>query len=122
MFRTTDIVLVAVMVSTAAFTYKTKHDAEYQLAALEQVREEIRQEVDTIDLLQADWSLLTQPTRLQRLAEIYAAELNLEPVDAHQIIEIAELPMAPVEFDGTGSKNLGGIAGSDNTVTGGIMR
>ena len=30
-FRTSDIVLIAVMVSAAAFTYKTKHEAEDQL-------------------------------------------------------------------------------------------
>ena len=32
MFRTSDIVLIAVMVSAAAFTYKTKHEAEDRLA------------------------------------------------------------------------------------------
>ena len=38
MFRTSDIVLIAVMVSAAAFTYKTKHEAEEQLATVQQDR------------------------------------------------------------------------------------
>ena len=73
MFRTSDIVLIAVMVSAAAFTYKTKHEAEDQLAAVHKIEAQIRYEEDTIDLLKADWSLLTQPSRLQKLAEIYQA-------------------------------------------------
>ena len=34
MFRTLDLLLIAVMVLAAAFTYKTKHDAERQYAEL----------------------------------------------------------------------------------------
>ena len=68
-FRTSDIVLIAVMVSAAAFTYKIKHEAEDQLAAVRKIEAQIRFEEDTIDLLKADWSLLTQPSRLQKLAE-----------------------------------------------------
>ena len=75
MFRTSDIVLIAVMVSAAAFTYKTKREAEDQLAEVRKIEAQIRYEQDTIDLLKADWSLLTQPSRLQKLAEIYQAEL-----------------------------------------------
>ncbi len=71
MFRTSDIVLIAVMVSAAAFTYKTKHEAEDWLGQVRKLEREIRFEEDTIDLLKADWSLLTQPSRLQKLTEIY---------------------------------------------------
>lgn len=126
MFRTTDIVLIAVMVSAAAFTYKTKHDAERHLAELKRVQTDIRYEQDTINVLEADWSLLTQPSRLQRLSEIYQSELELEPVEAHQIVEISDLPSAPLDIEDLLSKPLGGMAGStaptDGTVTGGITQ
>lgn len=124
MFRTTDFFLIAIMVCAAAFTYKTKHDAERQYAELRRLQAEIRHELDTIDLLKADWSLLTQPRRLQRLAEIYEPELGLKPVEPHQIVEISEIPVAPVALDGTGGPDpLGGMAGAtDLIITGGTTQ
>ena len=117
MFRTTDILLSALMVSAAAFTYKTKHDAERQYAELRRLQAEIRHELDTLDLLKVDWSLLTQPKRLQRLAEIYETELGLKPVEPHQIVEFTELPVVPVELDGSGSRPLGGFAATTDPMT-----
>ena len=61
MFRTSDIVLIAVMVAAAAFTYKTKHEAEKWLTENQRLEQQIRFEEDSIDVLKADWSLLTQP-------------------------------------------------------------
>ncbi|TIR97465.1 MAG: hypothetical protein E5X13_24330, partial [Mesorhizobium sp.] len=110
------IVLIAVMVSAAALTYKTKREAEDQLAAVQKLQAQIRYEEDTIDLLKADWSLLTQPARLQKLAEIYKSQLGLEPLNAHQILS---------------SQPLGGMAdnsgkgpsdGKDPVVTGSTVQ
>jgi len=119
------MVLIAVMLSAAAFTYKIKGDAEAKLAEIRRLETSIRLEEDTIDVLKADWSLLTQPARLQRLTEIYKSQLELEPVEARQIVEIGDLPMPPplpIE-DGT-SQPLGGMAdsGQDPVVTGGVVR
>ena len=77
MFRTSDIVLIAVMVSAAAFTYKTKHEAENWQAEVRRLQQQIRFEEDTTDLLRADWSLLTQPSRLQRLTGVPAPRVKL---------------------------------------------
>ncbi len=117
MFRTTDMVLIAVMVSAAAFTYKTKGEAEDQLAAARKLERQIRLEEDTIDLLKADWSLLTQPVRLQKLTEVYQAELNLQAVEAQQIVEPDDIPARPIPDP---AKEPQGIAssGQDKTVTG----
>ena len=126
MFRTSDIVLIAVMVSAAAFTYKTKQQAEDQLAMVKKLEQQIRFEEDSIDLLKADWSLLTQPSRLQKLAEIYAAELELQPVEAHQIVGLDELPVRPMEIQDFSTERLGGMAesetGTDRTVTGAVVQ
>jgi hypothetical protein len=128
-FRTSDIVLIAVMVSAAAFTYSTKHRAEAQLAEVRKIQSEIKVEHDTIDLLKADWSLLTQPSRLQKLAEIYQAELQLAPVEASQIGALADLPEKPVEIEDLSTRRLGGMAEADNgkgakdqTVTGAVVQ
>ncbi|TIP27172.1 MAG: hypothetical protein E5X67_17035 [Mesorhizobium sp.] len=130
MFRTSDIVLIAVMVSAAALTFKTKREAEEQLAAVHKIQAQIRYEEDTIDLLKADWSLLTQPSRLQKLAEIYKSQLELEPVSARQIIGLDDLPAKPLTIEDLSSERLGGMAdssgkesmGNDPVVTGGIVQ
>lgn len=125
MFRTSDIVLIAVMVAAAAFTYKTKHDAEDRLSEIRRLQRSITTEVDTITILKADWSLLTQPTRLQRLTEVYQSELNLQPVTAHQIVGLDDLPSKPIEIQDLSTKPLGGMAegtATDGTVTGGIVQ
>lgn len=95
MFRTTDMVLIAVMVGAAAVTYKFKHDAQDRLAEIRKVQAQIRYEEDTIELLKADWSLLTQPARLQKLTEIYGSELSLQPLEARQMVGLADIPLKP---------------------------
>ena len=124
MFRTTDIVLIAVMVSAAAFTYQTKHDAEDELRALRRLESQIRYEEETADLLRADWSLLTQPARLQVLAQAYQAELNLQPIDARQIVDPDEIPMPVVDLDDPVDGPKEGLAsgGTDATTTGSTPR
>jgi hypothetical protein len=92
-FRTTDIVLIAVMISAAAFTYKTKHDAESRYAEVRRLETQIRLQENAIDVLRADWSLLTQPSRLQRFAERFEDELELVPLDPKQIGGFGEIPM-----------------------------
>lgn len=124
MFRTSDIVLIAVMVSAAAFTYKTKHEAEDRLAAVRKIEQQIRFEEDSIDLLKADWSLLTQPSRLQKLAETFQSELQLQPTGAHQIVGLDDLPARPVTIEDLSNQRLGGMAesGQDHMTTGGVVQ
>ncbi|MER9354509.1 hypothetical protein NKI61_14615 [Mesorhizobium sp. M0514] len=130
MFRTSDIVLIAVMVSAAALTYKAKREAEEQLASVQKIEAQIRYQEDTIDLLKADWSLLTQPSRLQKLAEIYKSQLALEPVNARQIVGLDDLPAKPLNIEDLSSQRLGGMADNsgkgpadkDPVVTGAIVQ
>ena len=124
MFRTSDIVLIAVMVSAAAFTYKTKHEAEDQLIEVRKIEAAIRYEQDSADLLKADWSMLTQPARLQKLAEIYQAELQLAPVEASQFGGIEDLPLKPVNIPDLSTERLGGMADNakDHIVTGTVVQ
>jgi len=123
-FRTTDIVLIAVMVAGAAFTYNTKHQVEAQLAEVRKMEAMIRFEQDSLTILRADWSLLTQPSRLQKLTEIYQDELGLAPLEARQIIGIEELPARPVDIEILPTPRLGGMAQgqTDKTTTGGVVQ
>ena len=114
------MVLIAVMVSAAAFTYTTKHAAEAELSKVRKLEAAIRFEEETIDVLKADWSLLTQPPRLQRLAEAYHDELQLAPVEAHQMATIEELPQRPLRIeDIVGEDQMAGDP-IDGVTTGGI--
>lgn len=112
------------MVSAAAFTYKTKHEAEARRDEVRKIEAQIKLEQDTTTLLKADWSLLTQPSRLQKLTEIYRDELILQPVEAHQIVGLDQLPVRPVEIPDFSNERLGGMAdsGQDPTVTGGVVQ
>ncbi|MCX8571283.1 MULTISPECIES: hypothetical protein [Hyphomicrobiales] len=122
MFRTSDIILIAAMVGAAAFTYQTKHEAENRLEAVRKIEAQIRYEEDTIDLLKADWSLLTQPARLQKLAQAYQSELKLDPVDARQIVNLKDLPVRELTIEDLTRTGGMAAAGTDQTVTGGIAR
>jgi hypothetical protein len=123
-FRTTDIVLIAVMVAGAAFTYNTKHQVEAQLAEVRKIEAMIRFEQDSLTILRADWSLLTQPSRLQKLTEIYQQELQLAPLDARQVVGIDELPAKPVEMEILPTPRVGGMAQdkTDKVTTGGVVQ
>lgn len=113
MLRTIDIVLIAVMISAAAWTFKIKYEAEMIETEVAAIERKIALERETISLLEADWSLLNQPDRLQRLAEAFKADLALEPLKPEQIVEPDELPAQPISLVPTGTETLGGYA--DNT-------
>lgn len=123
MLRTIDIILIAVMLVAATVTYKIKHDAEKQVVAIKKIQRQITFEKDTINLLKADWSLMTQPNRLQRLTDIYKSQLKLEPVDVTQIALFDELPLKQADDI---EKLIGGsadlVASVDPLSTGSIAQ
>ncbi len=93
MFRTLDVVMIAVMTTAATVTYSIKHQAENKLEEVRKLDSEIKLEEDTIDLLKADWALLTQPNRLNRLVKTFEADLKLVPTESTQLAQPNELPM-----------------------------
>ena len=107
MFKTLEIVMIAVMLAAAGWTYKIKHDAEALENQLFAVERQIKSEKEAMTILSADLTLLVHPSRLQRLAEAYQAELQLEPLKPEQIVEPDGLPapaVAPV-LDGAGDND-----------------
>lgn len=98
MLRSFDVVLIGVMVTAAVVTYTIKHKAELKLEEVRRLEAEIRLEKDTIDLLKADWALLTQPSRLQRLIAHYSGELKLAPTLPTQLARPNELPMLKAQL------------------------
>lgn len=93
MLRSFDLVLIGIMTATAVVTYTIKHRADEKLAEVRRLETEIKLEKDTIDLLKADWALLTQPNRLHGLIKVYNSELGLAPTESTQLAMPKELPM-----------------------------
>jgi hypothetical protein len=120
MLRTVDIILIGLMALAAAITFQIKFDAEKELDKVRRLEAEIRLEENTIDLLQADWSLANQPSRLQDLAEAYHEQLGLEIMDANQIVKPTELPAMVADLP---SEDADDAASPDTaTITGAVDR
>lgn len=115
MLKTIDIVLIAVMISAAAWTFKIKYEAESLEAQVVAIDRKAQLERETISLLDADWSLLNQPDRLQRLAEAFKDDLALEPLKPQQIVEPDELPAQPISLVPNATTALGGYADSSES-------
>ncbi|WP_176084154.1 hypothetical protein [Martelella sp. HB161492] len=123
MLRPLDIVLILGMVATAAVTYSIKYSAESTLNDVRSLDDQIAEEQNNIDLLKADLALLSQPARLQRLANFYSADLGLEPTEPEQIAKLSQLPpIAPPPVDPETLDTLAGTApdGTDIVVTGSV--
>ena len=98
MMRIVNLVLVALVIAAATWTYAIKHESEQRLAEIRRLERQIDLEHQTIDLLKADWAHLSHPRRLQRLVERYEAELGLQTPVADQFVTVRELP-GPPQFD-----------------------
>lgn len=116
MLKTIDVVLIAVMISAAAWTFKIKYEAEMLEEQVVAIERKISLERETISLLEADWSLLNQPDRLQRLAEAFKEDLALEPLKPEQIVEPDELPAQPISLVPDETNTLGGYADNADSV------
>ena len=92
MFRTLDIVMIAALIGGAAWTFKVKHDSRIALERVARLENRLRLEQEAIDILNADWSLLTSPERLERLAERYRSQLGLVPTEPSAIGKLSEIP------------------------------
>ena len=130
MLRTFDIVLIVVMTAAATVTYTIKHQAENKLEEVRKLDAEIKLEEDTIDLLRADWALLTQPSRLEKLVGNFQQDLQLAPTAPTQLIHPQELPMLKADVpdeeekgkDGKPVSKTAAAKKTDNISTGSVAR
>lgn len=117
MVRLLNVLFILAVIAGAAVVFGMKHDAERAAERVAQLQRDIDGERESISLLKAEWSLLNQPSRLQRLVERYNAYLQLEPLDVAQIAALEDLPAKPMNFDPYGdAAPLGGYAGGSSSV------
>jgi hypothetical protein len=92
MMRLINIVLVTIMLAGAGVVYYMKYEAERSAGNLSRLQRSIVQEREAIATLNAEWSLLNQPRRLQEFAERYHPYLELDRMAPDQIAEIDDIP------------------------------
>ena len=97
MGRIFNLVLVVAMLAGAIVTYDMKHKAEVAADHVAALQADIAKEKDSISLLRAEWSVLTQPARLQSVVDKYADHFKLQPFSPTQIATIDEIPMRPAD-------------------------
>lgn len=88
MLRVLNIILVVGVVASAFVMYSLEHSARKNEREISRLKAEIGEERETIRLLRAEWSYLTKPPRLERLAREH---LKLRPIEPQQRITSAEL-------------------------------
>lgn len=93
MRRIFNLVLLGMMIVTAVVTYDLKHNAEEASKKVARLHANIAAEREEIALLKTEWSLLSQPGRLQSLIEKYQEHFQLEPFVTSQVATLDEIPV-----------------------------
>ena len=94
--RILNFVLLTAMIIGVAVTYDMKHKAELAADRNARLEADIAKDKDASALLRAEWSLLTQPSRLQAVVQKYADHFQLQPFSPTQIATIDQIPLRPV--------------------------
>jgi len=95
MGRVFNLLLLTAMIVGAVVTYNMKHKAEGAADRVARLNQQIDGERDRITVLRAEWSVLTQPARLQQVVEEHPDRFLLEPFAADQVATIDEIPLRP---------------------------
>lgn len=89
MIRPSTIVWLVLVVIVGYAMFQVKYEVMQQEETLAQINKDIADGREQIRVLDAEWSYLTRPDRLQRLA---ARFLDLSPISAAQITSLSALP------------------------------
>ncbi|WP_019218895.1 cell division protein FtsL [Bartonella florencae] len=92
-FRTFDMILVMIMICMAGLTYKVKYDVQRRMSEIRRLEYEIAAAKNTVSLLHAEWAVMIEPSRMQKLAKRYQEELGLETIQPHQVVEFKDIPV-----------------------------
>lgn len=95
MMRWLQVVSVVAAAGAAIFVFQVKYRAEVVAERASELQREIDREKEVTSLLEAEWSLLNQPARVQELVDRHTELLELKPLDPSQITKLRNLPMRP---------------------------
>ena len=111
--RIFNFVLLLAMIIGAAVTYDMKHKAEMAADNVARLQADIAKEKDKLAILRAEWSMLTQPSRLQSVVEKYADHFQLQPFSPKQMASISEIPLRQVPAPMPPAETLAGLAAGE---------
>lgn len=99
MVRFINALLVFLLMLAAAAVYDMKYEAELAEENVRRLERTIAQEKEAISMLKAEWSVLSQPGRLQELIERHHEILRLQPLTSAQIGTLVDIPQKPQIVD-----------------------
>ena len=97
--RIVNVALVLAMIGGAVITYNLKHETEKAASRVARLHSGIAKEREAIAYLKAEWSMLSQPGRLQQLIARYQDHFRLEPFSASQVATLDEIPLRAVSTE-----------------------
>lgn len=90
MVRWTVVFTLAVTLLVSFAVYPIKYDSKELQKEIRRLQRDVEQERVSIDILRAEWSYLTRPGRLKKLAK---EKLSLQPIGIEsRRIHVADLP------------------------------
>ena len=92
MIRPVTIIWLLLVAAVGTAMFQVKYEVMQQEETLARLNQKITDGRERVRVLQAEWSYLTRPDRLNRLAQRY---LDLTPVSAAQIVPLSAVPERP---------------------------
>lgn len=89
MIRPGTLIWFCLVVAVGYAMFQVKYQVMQQEATLARLDKQIADGREQVRVLTAEWSYLTRPERLQRLAARY---LNLQGMSAAQIVDLSAVP------------------------------
>jgi cell division protein FtsL len=89
MIRPGTVIWLLLIVIVGFTLFQVKYEVMQQEETLARLNAQIAEGRERVRVLDAEWSYLTRPDRLNRLAAKY---LDLQPVSAAQIVDLAAIP------------------------------
>lgn len=109
MIRRSTIIWSALAIGVGTGLFFVKHEVQALEDRLDAVNLEIAQNRETIHVLNAEWSHLTRPERLEDLGQRL---LRMEPVTREQTIDITQLRDRLADIETQSAKETSGTRGA----------
>lgn len=93
--RSLSILLALAAIGAAGVVFEEKRQASKEARDVAKLKRKIDAEQEKISELKAEWSLLDQPARLQKIVELHPDVLPLEVMKTEQIGTIDDVPWPP---------------------------
>lgn len=101
MLKLLNVLAVGGLIGTAMWAYSVKYETIYFAEQVKKLEKRLDRERDSIAVLRAEWQHINRPARLQVLTDRH---LQLQAMQAPQIIRPQDLPQKPKVDDPLGDK------------------